>query len=128
MNLKTVTFKSWSPYFEVEQSDMKNNTTRDVMPDDPRYKILKRWVDGKEKLGFVNIKHTASDKQFLRLLVNVSLFGESKFTLTWFPDCEHDWIFIDKWHDSKHVHYEFHCRYCLKLNCKVFNYEHNAPC
>ena len=123
MILKTVSFKSMSPYYELEESDTKNNTTRYVKADDPRYKTLKRWADGKEKLGFINIKHTTSDKQFLRSLINVCQF-KGTFILTWFPECDHDWVLVDKWHDAKHVHYEFYCRYSLILRSRVFKYGH----
>lgn len=125
IKLKSVTFKSRSPFFEHEISDMKNNTVRRVTRDDPRYKTIKAWADGKEKLGFIGIQHTESDKKFIRLLCNVVEF-EDLFILSWFPDCEHDFVLIDKWQDAHAVHYEYHCRYCLIMTCRSRPNVHDA--
>ncbi len=34
--------------------------------------------------------------------------------------CKHFWEFIDKWIDSKGTtHWEFFCKYCLKMKVKI---------
>ena len=80
--MKIIEFKSTMEFYMKEMSGQKNNTVR-FYDDDKRFKLLKKFSDGKLKELQIKIKCVDSVACFTRIIKDVSIY-ENIYIITWY--------------------------------------------
>lgn len=93
MTVEIITFRSGYPYFSEEESDLKNNTVREIDIDDERFLRLlaykyRGWIEGELK---IEIRENGSERFFQRNIQHISVWG-GLMVITWKPLSGVNWI------------------------------------
>jgi len=77
-----VTFKSEKKYFDVEKTDVKNNTIRVIDANDSRFTLIKQYYNHFLRKLDIDILCVETQEKFRRHIRNVSYF-QDLVILTW---------------------------------------------
>ena len=93
MTVEIITFRSEYLYFSEEESDLKNNTVREIDIDDERFLRLlaykyRGWIEGELK---IEIREKDSDRYFQRDIQHISVW-KGLMVITWKPLSGMNWV------------------------------------
>lgn len=93
MTVEIITFRSGYPYFNEEESDLKNNTVREIDIDDERFLRLlaykyRGWIKGELK---IEIREKDNNRLFQRDIQHISVWN-GLMVITWKPLSDMNWV------------------------------------